>query len=271
MQKEEQINIEALESDSFVSPSFNSYSTDQLATVAEQIGRVHYLTQNDDFGFEFVAFRKAEDNNDHEFSYFNDNTVFPLFNHDLLKESDGRNESSKVELRFPVRRLLIAGGEDHRSESYQSPSLSSGSSWSSSDDDLDGIPPGTYCVWTPNSPQASPSRCKKSNSTGSSSSSKRWKLLNFLRRSNSDGKESLVFLAAPAKKEQRITGSTEVAGKLKVIDVSGGGKKEKAAVAVQEALYVKRVDKRRSYLPYKEELIAIPTSRLRKKFLPSRK
>ncbi|MED6213714.1 hypothetical protein PIB30_095953 [Stylosanthes scabra] len=268
MQKEEQhlMNIEALESDSFVSPSFNSYSTDQLATVAEQIGRVHYLTQNDDFGFEFVALRKAGDNNDHEFS-FNDTTVFPLFNRALLREHGRRSESSKVELQFPIRRLLIAGAEDI------APPLSSGSSsTSSSDDDLDGIPPGTYCVWTPNSPQASPNRCKKNNSTGSSSSwPKRWKLLNFLRRSNSEGKESLVFLAAPAKKEQRITGSTEVAGKLKVIDVSGGGKKEKAGVAAQEALYLKRVDKRRSYLPYKEDLIAIPTSRLGKKLLPSHK
>ncbi|XP_057721566.1 uncharacterized protein LOC130935709 [Arachis stenosperma] len=229
-QKEEQ------HSDSFVSPSFSSYSTDQLAIIAEKVGRVHYLAQNDDSDFEFAAFRKADHNNDHDFS-LND-TVFPLFNRDLLKE----HRSTEAELRLPIRRILIAAGEGLRSESHQPPSLSSSSS--SSDDDLEGIPPGTYCVWTPNSPQASPSSCKKSNSTGSSPSSKRWKLLNFLRRSKSDGKEPLVFLAAPAKKD-------------------------KATVAAQEDLYLKRLDKRRSYLPYKEELIAIRTSRLGKAFLPS--
>ncbi|MCD7448395.1 hypothetical protein HAX54_041548 [Datura stramonium] len=67
--------------------------------------------------------------------------------------------------------------------------------------DLEGIPPGTYCVWRPRSAEESPSElCKKSNSTGSSS--KRWKLRDFLHRSNSDGKETFVFLTTPFKKRE---------------------------------------------------------------------
>ncbi|KAK6155194.1 hypothetical protein DH2020_009442 [Rehmannia glutinosa] len=55
----------------------------------------------------------------------------------------------------------------------------------------ENIPAGTYCVWRPKgADQPSPSRCKKSKSTGSAS--KRWKFRDLL-RSNSEGKDSFVF------------------------------------------------------------------------------
>ncbi|KAK7339465.1 hypothetical protein VNO77_20136 [Canavalia gladiata] len=260
MQKEEQdINKEYL--DSLLCPSFNSYTTDQLAGIADQVGRDHKRTQNDD------AFTVLQnDDTDFEFAAFQDegffdDVVFPLFNRDLLREprssvSGGRDSSFAV-LRFP-----IAGGEVGRRE--RAPSSES----SSEADELERVPAGTYCVWTPNSPQASPSKCKKSNSTGSSSS-KKWKLLDLLRRSNSEGKESFMFLTASSeKKKVKEQWSIEVAGKSKTKGFSG---EKKVAVSAHEALYVrnrelKRLDKKRSFLPYRPDLVGFYTGRLGKAF-----
>ncbi|KAJ7974575.1 DUF1645 family protein [Quillaja saponaria] len=268
--------------DSLPCPSFNSYSSDNLANIADKVSR-DYSTgatpslKNDDvdINFEFLTLHKAAD----EF-YFDGHAagpVFPIFNRDLLIEYEGRERreirDSRTEdvmsLQFPVKKLLI-DEEDQRRDPGSS-------SFSSEADELDAIPPGTYCVWTPSSSQASPSRCKKSKSTGSSSS-KRWKLLDLLRRSNSDGKDSFVFLTPSSSsrtnsmdkkeekrensKERRSSGSFEsnikVAGKQKVKGsvVAGGENK----VSAHEAFYVrnralKEVDKRRSYLPYRQELV----------------
>ena len=287
MQKEELQGTDNEVLDSYMCPSFNSYSTDQLATIAEQVGQVHYRAQNDDvftprqnddFDFEFVAFRKADDE-----GVFFDDTVFPLFDRELLREhrnssgSDSSAAKDAAAFRFPMGRLLIGGGDGRRSESHPPPPRSSSSSSSSESDDLEGIPAGTYCVWTPNSPQASPSRCKKSNSTGSSSP-KRWKLLDLLRRSNSAGKESLVILRAPSsspakkkEKEQWSVGRVEVAGKPKAKGSSGAGEKKKVSLPAHEALYLRnrelrRVDKKRSFLPYRQDLVGFCTSRLGKTF-----
>ncbi|CAI0429431.1 unnamed protein product [Linum tenue] len=75
---------------------------------------------------------------------------------------------------------------------------SSYSSSSSEADELEGAPEGSYCGWTPKiiSPSSvtgaspSPGICEKSNSTGSSASTtkRRWRLRDLLRRSSSDGK-----------------------------------------------------------------------------------
>ncbi|KAK7244164.1 hypothetical protein RIF29_38982 [Crotalaria pallida] len=113
---------------------------------------------------------------------------------------------------------LLISDEDICRESPSSSSLEV--------EELDGIPTGTYCVWTPKSVQsvqASPNRCKKSNSTGSSSASpsKRWKLLDLLRRSKSEGKSTFVFLkkkeegkSDSSKERQRDSGNyNEIAGK----------------------------------------------------------
>ncbi|WKA05771.1 hypothetical protein VitviT2T_023716 [Vitis vinifera] len=58
-------------------------------------------------------------------------------------------------------------------------------------DELEGVPPGTYCVWKPKAAESPPGRCRKNNSTGSS---KRWKFYDFLHWSNNDGKDTFVFL-----------------------------------------------------------------------------
>lgn len=103
----------------------------------------------------------------------------------------GVSSTQPAKARLPLRKLF--------SEERQTPSSCS----SSEADELEGVPAETYCVWRPKSAddQLSPGRCRKSNSTGSGSgSSKRWKFRDLLHRSNSDGKDALVFLTWSFKK-----------------------------------------------------------------------
>ncbi|XP_019257980.1 PREDICTED: uncharacterized protein LOC109236239 isoform X2 [Nicotiana attenuata] len=129
---------------------------------------------DDDFEFAFV-------NTASEFSPISADEIFyngqirPIFNTDLCSDNvQFKNEkvsAPTATIRLPLRKLFIAERETTTSEA----------------DDLESIPPGTYCVWSPRAAEDSPTgQCKKSNSTGSSS--KRWKLRDFLHRSNSDGK-----------------------------------------------------------------------------------
>ncbi|KAI4350691.1 hypothetical protein L6164_005121 [Bauhinia variegata] len=283
MQKQEQDGVGV---GSLVCPSFNSYSSDGLADVADRVARDKSSgdghrggNDNDNYDdgdgssgnesdFEFVTFRKAADG-----VFFDgyEGSVFPIFNRDLLTAdgNSGREEQEAEEdamaLQFPMRRLLNIGDEDQH---HDPPSSSS-----SEVDELEAIPPGSYCVWTPNPAKASPSRCKKSNSTGSSSS-KRWKLFDLLKRSNSsDGKDrdSFVFLTPSsnsAKKEQKTENSKEqgssdsskVAGKQRANGSAVARGEKKVPVSAHEAFYVrnrelKKVDKRRSYLPYRQDLV----------------
>ncbi|KAK7293338.1 hypothetical protein RJT34_16201 [Clitoria ternatea] len=257
MQKEQKLNEEY--SDSFLCPSFNYYSTDQIAGIADQVVPADKKAQtvdafvasiNDAADFEFAAFPDE---------VFFDDTVFPLFNRDL--PSEGRNSvAGGHDSIAKVLRIPITGGEICRSE--RAPS-----SESSSEDELERVPAGTYCVWTPNSPQASPSRCKKSNSTGSSSA-KKWKLLDLLRRSNSERKEAPMLVTAVPEKRMKDQWSNEVTGKVKA---KGFGGKKKVAVSAHEALYLRKrelriVDKKKSFLPYRPDLVGFCTSRLSKAF-----
>jgi len=281
MQNQQQ-NEETSKMDSFLCPSFSTYSSNNVNDVVQQVTNENDIsnTQNDNEDFEFVAFH------DHR-----RNDVFPLFNHDAAEISnslkklligdenqrnrDGggrRRNSDAAEISDSLKKLLIGNEEEKRN---RVPS-------SEMEDDLDLIPAESYCLWTPNSsPVASPMnspiksnsngsskspmnslfKCKKSNSTGSSSissSSSRWKFLSLLRRSKSDGKESLNVLT-PAKKENLKVnsggnGSSEknVAGKK--IPVTE--KKTPATVSAMEVFYRRKKETRvKSYLPYKKELI----------------
>ncbi|KAE9590430.1 hypothetical protein Lalb_Chr21g0319491 [Lupinus albus] len=98
---------------------------------------------------------------------------------------------------------------------------------------LDAIPADTYCVWTPKSLQ--PNRCKKSNSTPStSSSSKIWKLLDLLRRT----KSTFNSLKKKAAAKSENCGSSN--GKK-----LSGNRERKLPV-------------RRTYLPYKQGFFGFP-------------
>ncbi|GFZ03741.1 hypothetical protein Acr_16g0003650 [Actinidia rufa] len=130
-------------------------------------------------------------------------------------------------------------------------------------DDLEGVPAESYCVWKPKSAavEESPGRHKKSKSMGSS---KGFKFRDLLHRSNSDSKDTFVFLTA--KKDETADSSEtaternstglKFAGKVKP-KVIGGNE----VVPVTEAHYarkgtsVKDGDRRRSYLPYRQDLV----------------
>ncbi|KAF8390416.1 hypothetical protein HHK36_024942 [Tetracentron sinense] len=187
--------------------------------------------------------------------------IFPIFNRDLLF-AGGHDDDSKLpdvsSLRLPLRKLLI--------EERDPPSSSS-----SEADDLERVPDGAYCVWRPKV-EASQERCKKSNSTGSS---KGWRFRDLLHRSHSDGKDAFVFLSsatastqtkktdekaeAEVSKETRKSGEVKTAGKVKGKGVNG----EK--VSAHEIHYVrnralKEGDRRRSYLPYRQDLVGFFTN-----------
>lgn len=116
------------------------------------------------------------------------------------------------------------------------------------DGGLDGAAPGSYCVWRPGpSASASPSPPpppppRKSGSTGSMA---RWRRISDLvvGRSHSDGRDKFVFLAAaprrgPKDKEPAATAPPAV-----------------AAHQMAAAYLARGVPPRRTFLPYREELV----------------
>lgn len=274
-----------------VCPSFNSYSADRLADVARGVAledggdgpsssgcdRSGGLDEAGDDDFEFVSLVRERD--DVLISGGQIGPVFPVFNRDLLYVRGGGDRASDREakadrdgdrgrpvasLRIPLKDLFV--------EDRDPPSSSS----SSEVDELEGVPEGSYCVWSPKSPAGSPlspSRCKKSSSTGSSS--KRWRFRDLLRRSNSDGKESFVFLT-PASRSSSLSSSSDASAKEKarpspspspspsqagaVAERRSKAKASAASASPHEAFYVrnralKEGDKRRSYLPYRQDLV----------------
>ncbi|KAF5190980.1 Histone-lysine N-methyltransferase, H3 lysine-79 specific like [Thalictrum thalictroides] len=218
-----------------ICPSFNCYSS--IATkVSEELNdkTVHFGFQeeeNED-GFEFDSvFTDPEAltiSADEMFSNGKIRPIFPIF----------QSEDCKVVKSTTTRHTLIKLMNEERE-----PSTSS--SFSSESESEEAVP-GTFCVWKPKSNQISSEKKK--------SSSKRWKLKDLIQygnNNNNESKESVVVLAPfpkSIKKEQK-----KIAGKL-----TGG---EVVAVkSAHELHYVrnrelKEVDKRRSYLPYRKDLV----------------
>ncbi|XVE83967.1 hypothetical protein DITRI_Ditri16bG0131300 [Diplodiscus trichospermus] len=237
-------------------PSFNSYSSDKkLDDIAAAVSRESDGVLDDE-----------------EFEFFNDmwgnpeTSRFPIFNRDLLlndeEEGDG-DDGGEVEeaIRIPLRNLFIGDGD-----------LPSSSS-SSEVDELEGLPTETYCVWKPKqSPVSSPNMCKKSKSTGSSSS-KRWRLIkDLLKRSNSDSKvsssSSYLFSnfdknTIQKKHEEKASKKAATAKKKSEGEATAPTKMKRAEKAsAHEVFYVrnkalKEGDKRRSYLPYRRDMFGI--------------
>lgn len=184
--------------------------------------------------------------------------IYPLFNQDLLRNDAPRNvvadqasstesktpTTTKTRCRQPLRKLMI---EEERETASCS---------SSESEELDGLLPESFCVWTPKttSESTTPGRCKKSNSTGSS---KRWNFRQLLSRSNSEGKDMFVFLNPSKKSEKSISGEGKVAGKVSAKEVSVNGHGTGGA---HEAHYgknrtVKDGDKKKSFSPYTQDLV----------------
>ncbi|KAJ6792841.1 proline-rich receptor-like protein kinase PERK7 [Iris pallida] len=126
---------------------------------------IHSDSEDDDFEFEF-AVTGGDDTHPEP-------AVYPVFDRSLLLDP------------HPIAPL----------SDLRSGSNSSSSSSSSATGDDDGLPAGSYCAWSPSSPD----RWKKSSSTGSaalgSSASRRFRLKDLVSgRSRSDGKEKFAFM-----------------------------------------------------------------------------
>ncbi|CAN4086181.1 unnamed protein product [Withania somnifera] len=267
--------------------SFNSYSNKNLAEIADRVveefkaenGTDDYLfvDANGDLScFEterMLNREKADENKEEEHSNADDEEfefsfvqeseispvaadeifhngqirpIYPIFNRNLLSDNEefSSNSNSKPKsIRLPLRKLFL---EEEREAN---------SSCSSSEvDDMEGIPEGTYCVWRPETVEKSAGCCKKSHSTGSS---KRWKFRDLLYRSNSEGKDTYVFLTPSFKrkdnKAKKRTTTTDNASK--------GTEKSKGVSVVEGSPamhnYVKNGggEKRKTYLPYRQDLV----------------
>ncbi|XP_071694649.1 uncharacterized protein [Rutidosis leptorrhynchoides] len=200
------IKMQAKIQQSESSPSFNCYSSDTSTTSTSIAKAIH---EDEDFEFSSIDSQSW--------------TVFPVFNRDLIINDE--NDVS-VSIISPLRNLFI----EDREGSEESPSYTS-----SETDELETVASGTFCVRRP--------KCKKSNSTGSSSGSKKWTIRYLLRRSNSDGKKQPVSLSH-VEKQNPIN------------------RRLKAQTPVHELFYVQRraeneAGKRKSYLPYRRDLVGL--------------
>lgn len=102
---------------------------------------------------------------------------------------------------------------------------------SSESDELEGVPPETYCAWVPR--DARGKQCKKSSSSGSGS--RRWKLRHLLlNRSNSDGRTDGISAMPLAKVGGVNAGAV---GCTKARGLTGGS------------------DRRRCFVPYRSDLV----------------
>ncbi|CAH9108293.1 unnamed protein product [Cuscuta europaea] len=194
--------------------------------------------------------------------------VFPLFNRDLfLAAVDGGLEDLKLnrlKQRLPATPQVYV-------EANCDPSLKTSSSSAGKEEIA-----GPYCQWS--SPEKkiaaeeTPAAdvCKKSNSTGFS---KFLRFKEFIHRSNSEGRDAFVFFKPPApakgseKKpatENRGTDGevkVKVPGEVKVAQKKK--KKSESALAHERFLRSKASDgrgRRRSYLPYRPELVGLFTN-----------
>lgn len=181
--------------------------------------------------------------------------VFPIFNRDLLFADADDGD------RPPLRKFFV-------DEAYNRPSSSASES-----EELDGVPEGTYCEWS----GKAASSCKKSNSTGFS---RLWRFRDLVHRSSSDGKDAFVFLnpnnnstrttTRPSNEAVKKTEKAEEERKkssssVKVTAVKGKAKGRETTSSAHEKHYVtnrakKEEDKRRSYLPYRQDLVGFFTS-----------
>ncbi|XP_050220784.1 uncharacterized protein LOC126671116 [Mercurialis annua] len=264
--------MQALITQSPSSPSFNSYSSENLTEIAARVVREFTNDQPDDYDCNIIFNSLPEPENstpkveedqeimkldeeetpeeeaeEEEFEFaipssepaeppisagdiFYNGQIrptYPLFNTSLLLEKDEQllPKSAPKPNRLPLRKLF--------SEERETSTTTSSSS--SEADELESVPEDSYCAWKPKS---AASISKKSRSTGTSS--KRWKLRDLLNRSRSDGKETFVFLAPPAAAEKKSNGGD-------VVEVEEHYVKNRAVM--------KEGDKRRSFLPYRQDLV----------------
>ncbi|KAM7468645.1 hypothetical protein LguiB_016207 [Lonicera macranthoides] len=219
-----------------------------------------FQEDDDDDDFSFV-FNKYETSPIQAHAVVHDGQirqVFPLFDRDLLADYYSESSEDRLPHQPPVKVFV------------ESSTLSSSSSAS---DKIDGVATGPYCVWTKKG------KDEKSNSTGFS---KLWRFRDFVNRSNSDGRDAFVFLNnSTAKKvenlsEKRPASESSPDKKLSSGEISDNGNGAGGKVKVKKAgkaktapisaheVYMRNKglhkDRRRSYLPYRPELVGFFTN-----------
>ncbi|GMH24214.1 hypothetical protein Nepgr_026057 [Nepenthes gracilis] len=232
------------------SPSFSSYTSNKLAEIAARVidgfaNEGSGSSANEDGEAHQQNIEGADsvnDGGDFEFYLSTDvltnSQIYPLFDLDLLKNFETKPSESHGESRSRTVQLKDLFIEDPETACF--------SSTSSELDELEGVPAGSYCLWTPRSP----SRYKKSNSTGSTAPNP-WRLrdLLLLRRSRSDGEQALVLFTPSRKKGEERTDQVPPRPKPKV------AARERSYYGMNSR---KGDDKiRRSYLPYRQDLVGL--------------
>ncbi|CAN4124193.1 unnamed protein product [Withania somnifera] len=180
--------------------------------------------------------------------------LFPLFNRNLLLSDEDLQElKEQLPIEPSVKKIFI------QTEDNPVPATTSSSSLMENEEIT-----GPFCEWSKNkaieATLDNPEVCKKSNSTGFS---KLWRFKDFLHRSNSDGRDTFVFLnpTTPSKtSEKKISGEVNVNGK--VTKKKKGVKKSEGVMAHEAYMKskAKAEDRRRSYLPYRPELVGFFTN-----------
>ncbi|PWA68481.1 hypothetical protein CTI12_AA308260 [Artemisia annua] len=262
----------ALDSLSSISPSFTTQSSDNnnlsdiAARVVAELQNDIQNNLNDDIYDQFYVTQKEEDDpeedqeeEEKEFEFAVVRTSpsvtadvttplrYPLFDRSLLLDDDhdhGHDDesmTSSVVVRRPLRMLFNEERETTTSCS------------SSESDDLEGVTPGTYCVWKPkDSSSESPDLRKKSNSTGNTS--KRWKTFKkLLSRSNSHdgnfGKNDVLSNSMGKKNgsDQKVFKKAENTAK-----VAGADDEGEPGVMSSVSDDKKSSNRFKSYLSYKQ-------------------
>ncbi|XP_010546029.1 PREDICTED: uncharacterized protein LOC104818236 [Tarenaya hassleriana] len=249
------------------SPSFGSSSAGvDLAAIAVRVVeefRGHELQSDshaDEFEFAFACDHRHSDPIATADEIFCNGQIRPSNPYALLtcsavgagsptdaKAEDGSSPPITLRRRRPPLRKLMSEERDSAPTATCSPKSSE------ADEDLIGVSPDTYCVWTPKYPtgderlheqSSSPSQGEIKSSNGGIS--KRWKLRSLLyARSTSDGKEKFVIMT-PVKKTERSNAGEE---KPSPLDGKCDG----------ENSYCERSEepKRRAYVPYRKDMVGI--------------
>ncbi|XP_010936728.1 uncharacterized protein [Elaeis guineensis] len=196
---------------------------------------------SDDFEFTFVGRDPVADASitaDEILSNGRILPAYPVFDRSLLLSTVGE-PATGVEEGVPLRRLVM---EDRSSSSFEAV--------------------GEYCAWSPRSAPQTPERCKKSASTGSA---RRWRLRDLVvGRSHSDGKEKFVFIAAsPSPPSMDKTKNSHANPKAANAPAKRAGRATELDLATAHRLYYgkgngeKVKGGRRSFLPYRQELVGL--------------
>ncbi|KAK1432772.1 hypothetical protein QVD17_09672 [Tagetes erecta] len=235
------------------SPSFNCYSdVNQTSNAATKVSS----EVKEEHAAEFQEFSDI-DEEDFEFSFefsrekFSTNELasegrilLPIFNTDLVTKDDldvDHNDSSAV---IPLAELL-------QNDSEKIP-LSSSSSEVEESKDTD-VSSGMFCVSWRKCETKSPAQIKKSKSTGfEQSGSRRWKIKDIIRRSNSLGKETIFFLCPKKVKAARKTRP-----KLTRKSMMGSSPSIHEMFYVQKRTEKEKEGKMKSYLPYKQDILVL--------------